>query len=98
MPAAQAARCWWPMHDIHLEFEQAIIQATVDLPRIYAENHWVPAGEPTGWRTEEGIDDQNEPCLYLVCDLEVAAIPFEERKTPTFEQVGCGPVKQDVPA
>jgi hypothetical protein len=69
-----AARCWWPIDDIDIEMSRAQVQGIVQLERICAENSWVyPPFDPTGWRIEDG-----EPCLFLVCDLEVLIIPQEE--------------------
>jgi len=93
MPAAQAARCWWPMDDIDIDFDRAKIKALVDLPRIFAENHWVPAGEPTNWHTEEGTYE-GEECLFLVCDIQVGVIPYEDRREPDFDHVGVGGLRQ----
>lgn len=67
----RTAKCTWPIEDIDLEFERAIIQAKADLPRIVAENGWAQASEPRDWREAEGVDAHNNPALYLVCELDV---------------------------
>lgn len=66
-----AAQCIWPYEDIDIDFDRAIIEATIDIPRICEENRWTLNGDPTDWRETEGVDAHNKPALYLTCVIDV---------------------------
>lgn len=87
------AKCTWPIEDLDLEFERAIIMAKADLPRILAENHWGQAGEPRSWREAEGTDANGRPALFLACEVDVELLPHETTVKPGWEHVGVQPAR-----
>lgn len=70
----------WPVNDPDIRWYRALGEATLDIPRIMAENHWQQIGQPSDWRFEEGIDNAGHT-LYLRCELEVLVVPRAFRET-----------------